>query len=335
MSKDIIIAFDVMGGDQGSRPCISAAQKFASTHPANKILLFGKASEISDQLGKTFSNISVIDSPSVVDVTDEVGYVLRHKHDSSMAQALKAVSTGKADACVSGGNTGALLALGRHFVKTVGGLKRPAICRAIPASGGVSYMLDLGANLRCSAESLYQFGLMGAALARVSGISRPRVAILNVGSEISKGGEEVRQASQMLQDAQRGFSYAGFIEGDDLFSGRVDVIVCDGFTGNVALKVSEGLVGYLSASLDQFFSESVTGRASKKLVAPLLKSWSRKKNPSLYNGAAFLGLRKTVIKSHGSADELGILKALEAANEQARAEIPEKIGAYFVRSGLN
>lgn len=332
MSQDIIIAFDVMGGDQGSRPCVLAAKKFAETYPCCRLLLFGDETELSRLFDNNIpSNITIKPSTSVVTVDDSAAHALREKQDSSMALALQAVAGGDADACVSGGNTGALLALGRHFVKSVPGLKRPAICRAIPTRRGASYMLDLGANLNCSAESLFQFGLMGVALARVSGTACPKVAILNVGSEMSKGDESLKQASRMLgQEQEQGaYQFAGFVEGDEMFSGAVDVIVCDGFSGNVALKVSEGLVKHLIASLDAFFSESILGRVTKLIAGPMLKSWSRKKNPSLYNGAAFLGLRKTVIKSHGAADELGVFKALEAAREQVQSGISEKISAYF------
>jgi glycerol-3-phosphate acyltransferase PlsX len=242
-----------------------------------------------------------------------------------MGIALRCLSEDNVDACVSAGNTGALMALGRHFVGTIDGVKRPAICRAVPTRGGSTYMLDLGANSKCDAQQLSQFAVMGAALARIEGLSVPKLALLNIGTELSKGNEVVRETAQLLRQNHDGFDFVGYIEGDNLFSGKVDVIVCDGFTGNIALKVSEGLVKHLIASLIQIFDRSLAGKALKILVSPVLKSWSRKKNPSLYNGAAFLGLKKTVVKSHGAADELGLITALQTAREHALANIPAKI----------
>lgn len=319
-----------MGGDQGSRPCVLAAQEFIQQYPDSALILFGDESDIRSYLRSPISSrISIQHCSSSVAMHDLPVVALRSKQQSSMSEALQAVSGGRAHACVSGGNTGALLALSRHFIRTLDGVKRPAICRAMPTQLGTSYLLDLGANLHCSAENLYQFGVMGAALARVAGIERPRVALLNVGSEVSKGNELVREAAVRLDQAQDGYEYSGFIEGDELYSGKVDVIVCDGFTGNVALKVSEGVVKHLIESLQLFFRQSMGGRIARIIVGPLLKAWSRKKNPSLYNGAAFLGLRKTVVKSHGGADDLGLLKALEAAREQALAEIPKHISVQL------
>lgn len=319
-----------MGGDYGSRPCVLAAQKFAHAFPNTFLRLFGDFAELSQYFtGALPDNISIEPADGVVLASDTLKSILRSKRSSSMAMAVNAVAKGEADACVSGGNTGALLAFGRHYIKPVVGLTRPAICRAIPTRTGVTYMLDLGANLHCNADNLYQFGVMGAALAQVSGVIKPKVALLNVGSEVSKGSDEVRRAAALLKAGQNGYQYQGFIEGDELFRGEVDVVVCDGFSGNVALKVSEGLVKHLITSLDEFFKQSWLGRASRLLVGPLLRSWSRKKNPSLYNGAAFLGLQKTVIKSHGAADALGIYKALEFARGQVLLQTPEKISNYF------
>ncbi len=317
-----------MGGDQGSRPCVSAARNFAVAQPSIQLKLFGLSDEIETflcQLGPVPENISICHAAQVVATSDEPLQALRHKRFSSMALALKALSSGGADVCVSAGNTGALMALGRHYVKTLDGVKRPAICKNIPTRTGSSLLLDLGANLNCSADNLVQFAAMGAAQMRLEGRALPRVALLNVGTELAKGSDAVREAARRLSKERRGMQFEGYIEGDELYSGRVDVIVCDGFAGNVALKVSEGLVRHLVASIDEYFSASYTGRLARLIAGPILKAWSKKKNPSLYNGAAFLGLKKSVIKSHGGADELGLEKALEAAAVQVELDVPAQL----------
>ena len=242
-----------------------------------------------------------------------------------MACALEFLANNQADACVSAGNTGALMALARHSVKMLDGVKRPAICKEIPTKLGTSLLLDLGANITCNSEHLVQFARMGSALSVAKGCKRPRVALINVGSEVTKGTEVVRNAATALHKMQAEFEFLGFIEGDELYSGRADVIVCDGFVGNVALKVSEGLATFITESLNEVFYSSFKGRILKLLVGPLFRSWSRKKNPSLYNGAAFLGLRKIVVKSHGSADVLGLVSALEVARNQVATGALAKI----------
>ncbi len=332
MSSGTTIAFDVMGGDQGSRPCVSAAEIFAKRYPDTQLMLFGNEKDIVAELSSDISNVHIAHSPDFVSMNDDPTQVLRHKLQSSMHLALKAVSVGRADACVSSGNTGALMALARHSVKMSPGVKRPAICKEIPTQNGSSLLLDLGANIKCTSEHLVQFALMGCALSRARGAIRPKVALLNVGSEITKGTDVIKGAAASLFEREGDFEFVGFIEGDELYSGRVDVIVCDGFVGNVALKVSEGLVKYLIESLDDFFDSSLLGRLSKIVAGPVLKAWSRKKNPSLYNGAAFLGLRKTVIKSHGSADVVGLVCALEAARNQTLSNVLSEINSIGVAS---
>jgi len=321
-----------MGGDQGSRPCVSAAKIFAQRYPDTQLILAGNTREIEAELLAGSSNIQLVHTSEVISMDDIPARVLRRKQNSSMQVALDHVARGDAQACVSGGNTGVLMALSRHTVKMLAGVKRPAICKEIPTQTGRSLLLDLGANISCSANHLVQFAAMGAALAKTHyadnqrwQLSKPKVALLNVGSEVTKGTELVKQAAGMLAQESDNFEFVGFIEGDELFSGKVDVIVCDGFVGNVALKVSEGIAKYLVASLNDFFKASLLRKFVRLLVGPFLRSWSRKKNPSLYNGAAFLGLNKTVIKSHGGADTLGLVSALEAAREHVLAQIPEKI----------
>lgn len=328
-SGALVIAFDVMGGDFGSRPCVLAALKFACQYTEAVVVLFGRHEDLARELSKhkVPENIVVYNASDVVSMHDDPAYALRHKRDSSMWKALESLADGRVQACVSAGNTGALMAISRHVVKLLPGIQRPAICKSIPTQNGSSLLLDLGANVNCSSQNLYQFACMGVALARVNGLACPRVALLNVGTEMTKGSDEVRGAAQLLRDREGSqcFEFTGFIEGDHLYSGDVDVIVCDGFSGNVALKVSEGLVKQFIDSLNDFFSSSLYGRFCRLFLGPILKRWSRDKNPSLYNGAVFLGLRKAVIKSHGGADDIGLFNALETAYCYAKANIPSKV----------
>lgn len=261
-------------------------------------------------------------------MADKPGKTLRHKQDSSMWLALESVANGEADACVSAGNTGALMVMGRHLIKTIEGIDRPAICKPMPTANRPSYLLDLGANLDCSAEQLCQFALMGSALAKVAGRDQPEVALLNVGTEHTKGSEEIQQAAELLRQ-HKGLVFKGFIEGDELYSGKVDVVVCDGFIGNVALKVSEGLARFVFSSLSTYLNENPFKKFIVFLIKPLFVGWSNKFNPSSYNGAILLGLKKVVIKSHGGASQSGFIKALETAREQVLHDIPSQIEKFL------
>ncbi|MFT7560341.1 MAG: glycerol-3-phosphate acyltransferase PlsX [Flavobacteriales bacterium] len=314
-----------MGGDSGPQPYVTAVEQFVGDFPDTHIHIVGKRTEL-DCLRQfpVPDRLVFVDAGDVVSMSDVPSATLRHKRESSMWKAISLVASGDADACVSPGNTGALMAMSLHLIKTLPGIKRPAICKPIPTQCGSCYLLDLGANLDCSAENLVQFALMGAALAKVSGIDKPKLALLNVGSETNKGSSHIQQAAIEIAEFPD-ISYEGFVEGGDLFSGSVDVIVCDGFVGNVALKVSEGLVRFIMDSLYDFLHKSISGRIVMWGVGFFLRRWSQRYNPSLYNGAAFLGLRKTVVKSHGSADSLAFYKALEAARDHVLAEIPQKI----------
>ncbi len=319
-----------MGGDHGSRPCVSAAVDFVSDYPDAEVVLVGPRQVLAPLLDEhcVSSGLSLVDAQGVVEMSDEPAKALRAAKDSSMWVALAMLQSNEADTCVSAGNTGALMAIARHLIKTISGIERPAICKPMPTPKGRSLLLDLGANIDCGAENLVQFAVMGDALARASGIHQPRVALLNIGSEVSKGNAVVKQAAAILTADPRIY-YVGFIEGDELYSGSVDVIVCDGFVGNVALKVSEGLARFMRTSLDEHLEQNWFGRMSSTFLGAVLRKWSQTRNPSLYNGAAFLGLKKSVIKSHGSSDELGLYKALETAYEHVRAQIPDRIGAHI------
>ena len=319
-----------MGGDQGPRLSVAAAVSFLTSYSDTSIQLFGKQPEIEQCLSEytlavnVSERLSIQHADDVIDMGEKPAKALRQKQASSMWLSLNALAQNQADACVSAGNTGALMALGRHLVKSIEGIDRPAICKPMPTAKQTSFLLDLGANLECSAEQLLQFALMGSALAKVDGRPQPSVALLNVGSEQTKGSEEVQKAAELMR-ANEHLDFYGFIEGDDLYSGKVDVIVCDGFIGNVALKVSEGLAKFVFKSLQEYVHSSLLRKLVAFLVAPLFRAWSNKFNPSNYNGAILLGLKKIVVKSHGGASVSGFHQALEIAREQVVSNIPSQI----------
>jgi glycerol-3-phosphate acyltransferase PlsX len=314
-----------MGGDFGPRLSVPASLDFLQKYPDSRITLVGDSALIYAELnGHSCTRLHVQHAPDVVEAGDKPSSALRQKRESSLWQSLELVARDEADACVSAGNTGALMAMSKHLLGTFPGVSRPAICKPIPAKTGSSFLLDLGANLDCTAEHLVQFALMGSALARACGIERPRVALLNVGAEDAKGSPEIRQAAERLRalDSQ---NFVGFVEGDALFSQVADVIVCDGFAGNVALKVSEGVARLLFGSLERRLKASWRGRAARWLGVAGLKAWQSQFSPAKYNGAAFLGLRKPVIKSHGAADANGFIEALATAREHVKASLTSRL----------
>ncbi|EJT82879.1 phosphate acyltransferase [Pseudomonas putida S11] len=247
----------------------------------------------------------------VIGMDERPSQALRGKPDSSMRIALELVRDSKAQACVSAGNTGALMALSRFVLKTLPGIDRPAMVAAIPTQTGYCQLLDLGANVDCSAENLYQFAVMGSVAAQALGVQRPRVALLNIGTEDIKGNQQVKLAASLLQNA-RGLNYIGFVEGDGLYRGEADVVVCDGFVGNILLKSSEGLATMIGARIEQLFKGGVLSRAAGAVAMPLLKRLQADLAPARHNGASFLGLQGIVIKSHGSAGVQGFQSAIRA-----------------------
>lgn len=326
MSEEIHLSVDAMGGDFGPRLCVEAAASFIANHANVRITLVGDKAAVSSFIPPStdLSRLNIIHADQVVEMADKPSYALRHKKTSSMWRALQLVADGEAGACVSGGNTGALMAIGCHLLKTIDGIDRPAIAKQIPTARGGSVLLDLGANLDCSAQQLVQFGLMGEALAKVYGKTAPTVALLNVGSELTKGSDVIQEAAQLMGELPE-LQFKGFVEGDSLYSGDVDVVVCDGFIGNVALKVSEGVAKFVFGDLRNRIGSGVRSRLLAWLAKPVLKPWAEQFQPAKYNGAALLGLRGVVIKSHGGADEEGFKQALSVALEQVQAVIPAKI----------
>ncbi|MFL0799880.1 MAG: phosphate acyltransferase PlsX [Agarilytica sp.] len=328
MSLKQTIAIDAMGGDEGPRLCVPATLKFLQTQNNFDVCLFGKSDVIEPLLPHSSlrKRITLNHCDQVVEMGEVPGSAYRHKRSSSMWCALEFLADGHAQACVSAGNTGALMAMSRHLVTTVDGMKRPAICKPVPTIKNDSYLLDLGANLNCSPEQLLAFALMGSALAQVCGCSNPRVALMNVGAETSKGHQEIKEAFSLME-AHPDLNFQGFIEGNNLYSGVVDVVVCDGFVGNVALKVSEGAASFILDSLRQEFSSSAWRKILGVMNRFALKRWHDRFNPSKYNGAALLGLKKVVIKSHGGADALGFYEAICTAQRQIDLDIPQRLEA--------
>ncbi len=310
-----------MGGDSGPRLSVPASLTFLQQYPDSRITLVGDSAQIQAQLeGRSYTRLSVIHAPDVVATGDKPSYALRHKRDSSLWYSLDLVASNKADACVSGGNTGALMAMSKHLVGTFDGVDRPAICKPIPTVSGTSVLLDLGANLQCNADHLVQFAVMGVSVARAKGIDNPRMALLNVGTEEAKGSPDIQAASVRLRELAS-INFAGFIEGDALFTGAADVIVCDGFVGNVALKVSEGAARLMCSQLELRLRSRLVGRLARWMVRRELESWTAEFSPARYNGAALLGLKKAVIKSHGGADAKGFCEALTAARDQVASSL--------------
>lgn len=332
-----------MGGDFGPRVTIPAAIQVAKASPDLKLKLVGHREllfKLLNSIESTFSSgplaerISIIHAEDTVGMNDKPAQVLRRKQKSSMWIALEMVRDGQVDACVSAGNTGALMAMGKFLLKTFRGIDRPAICKPIPRGAGHCYMLDLGANISCSAEQLVQFALMGSVLASaVDGKARPSVGLLNIGEEDIKGSEHVKLAADLLTQHER-LNYIGYVEGDGIYTGTADVVVCDGFTGNVVLKASEGVARVLSSSLEQAFKGSFYGRAVGQIARPLLLKWREQFDPGRYNGASFLGLRGTLVKSHGGADSTSFAHALIMAKGQVEKQIPRLINEQFAAMSL-
>ncbi len=317
-----------MGGDFGPRVVVAALVTSLRKHPSVSALLFGDQHKLdaalSDCTDKALlSRIKTQHCDAVITDDDDIAVVIRSKRDSSMGLAVKAVADSEADACISAGHTGALMALGMVILKTLPGISRPAICTTFPTSQGRSYMLDLGANLDCSAAQLSQFALLGSlTMQELDNITTPRVRLLNVGEEPSKGSGVIKQAADLLRDEPL-INYCGYVEGDGLFEGDTDVVVCDGFSGNVALKTSEGVARMINAMLKDLLASSWLTRLAGLLMLASLKLFKARLNPSEHNGAYLLGLNGVVIKSHGGADEVAFGHALDVAIEAAKHNLPD------------
>ncbi len=322
------IAIDSMGGDFGPAVTVPAAGKALQSFADVELVLVGQQEQLQAQLQQhglaNETRLSVHHASEVVGMDEMPAIALKKKKDSSMRVAINLVKEGVVDACISAGNTGALMATGKFVLKTIPGIHRPAICTSLPTIRGHSHMLDLGANIDCSAEHLLQFAVMGSVLAQsVDNIARPTVGLLNIGSEAIKGNEVVKQANQLLADTS--LNYAGFIEGDDIYTGTVDVVVSDGFVGNVSLKTAEGLASLVNTVLKKAFKKNIFTKFAALISLPILNSVRHTLDPRQYNGASLLGLNGIVIKSHGSADVDSFFNAIKIASIEIDKSVPERI----------
>lgn len=321
----VTVAIDCMGGDHGPDVTVRAALAFVSKHDDVRVLLVGIEEKILPLLpDRQNERIAIRHASEVVAMDESPALAIRTKKDSSMRVALDLVKSGEADACVSAGNTGALMAISRFVLKMLPGIDRPAICAVLPTVTGHVHVLDLGANVDCSPEHLLQFGIMGASLVgAIEHRDRPSVGILNIGEEDIKGNDVVKRAAELLKDS--GLNFVGNVEGDGVFKGEADVIVCDGFVGNVALKVSEGLAQMLAVFLRQEFSRNLFTKLAALIAIPVLKHFKRRVDHRRYNGASLLGLKGVVLKSHGSADAFSFCNALERAADTVRSGVLARI----------
>jgi glycerol-3-phosphate acyltransferase PlsX len=322
----ITIAVDCMGGDHGPHVTLPACRQFLEQHPQASLILVGLVEPLA---GFSHPRAKIVAATEVVTMDDPLEIALRRKKDSSMRVAIQQVKDGSAQAAVSAGNTAALMAISRYLLKTVEGIERPAIAGQIPnATGGATTMLDLGANVDCTAEHLLQFAVMGSALVSVlNNTESPTVGLLNIGEEVIKGNETIKRAGDLLRSAAKSgdLNFFGNVEGNDIFKGTVDLVVCDGFVGNVALKTSEGLAAMILGFLKAEFVRNVFTKMAAIAAYSVLKALKNRVDHRRYNGAALLGLRGLVFKSHGSADQLGFGYALQRAYDAARNNLLDRV----------
>lgn len=325
-----VIALDAMGGDFGPAEIVPAALSVLENYPTVTLMLVGQRDVLETILkehgARESERLRLHHASQTVEMHEMPSMALRNKKDSSMRVAIDLVKEGQASACVSAGNTGALMATARFVLKMLPGIDRPAICATMPGTNGPTHLLDLGANVDTSSEQLLQFAVMGSELvSAVHSKPDPLVALLNIGAEEIKGNDQVKQAATLLNDSH--LNYIGFVEGNDIYTGNVDVIVCDGFTGNIALKASEGVAEFISHQARVEFKRTLYGRFAALLSMPVLNAIRKKLDPRRYNGASLLGLRGIVIKSHGSADRVSFARAIEEAIIETRKNVPERISA--------
>ncbi len=317
-----------MSGDLGAEVVVRAANQALREYPQLELLLVGDQDELQDHVTRIVGDeprLTIVHASQVVEMSESPVDAMRKKKDSSMRVAINLVKEGKALACVSAGNTGALMGIAKFVLKMLPGIDRPAIITELPAKGGSLHMLDLGANTLCTADHLFQFAVMGSIVTEdITGVKNPRVALLNIGAEDTKGNDTVREAAAMLTAST--LNYVGFIEGSELFSGKADVVVTDGFTGNVALKTMEGTVGLAAHYLKRAFTRNLFSRLQAMVARPVLRHLAGRMDSRKYNGATLVGLNGIVIKSHGSADAYAFLHAISTAVVEVQKQVPQQIG---------
>ncbi len=335
-----IIALDAMGGDHGPSVTVAAAKMALNEISNIQLVLVGDQVQLDTEMEKLgLSNetrIRIQHASEVVTMDEAAVLALKKKKDSSMRVAINLVKENKVQACVSAGNTGALMATSKYVLKTISGISRPAICTILPSMTGHTLMLDLGANLECTPENLHQFAIMGSVLAQsVDGMEKPTVGLLNIGSEAIKGNESIKKASQLI--ASSGLNYHGFVEGDDIYKGTVNVVVTDGFVGNVSLKTGEGLAALVNQVLQREFKKNLITRLAAIIALPVLRSVAKTLDPRRYNGASLLGLNGIVVKSHGSADTSSFFNAIKIASMEIEKDVPQRISrvveSYLTQTG--
>ena len=331
-NKLITIALDAMGGDVGPHVTVSAALHIVKRHSDLKLILVGDKEKIEhtmQELGGMVGDRLLIEHASQVVGMDELpSQALRGKKDSSMRIAINLVKEGVADACVSAGNTGALMATARFVLKTLPGIDRPAICTTLPTMKGHTHVLDLGANVDSSADHLFEFGVMGSVLTlAVDNNPKPTIGLLNIGEEEIKGNERVKEAARLFQQSE--LNYIGFIEGDGIYLNPADVVVCDGFVGNVMLKTTEGVAKMFAAQLKNEFKRNIFTKLAALLSLPVLRNFRKRFDPRAYNGASLLGLNGIVIKSHGGADDYAFGKAILEARKEVIKDVPNLIRQHL------
>ncbi len=315
-----------MGGDFGADVVVSAALGYLEQDKQTHLILVGRQEILRDKVGSHpfGERLRIQHASETVEMDDLPSKVLRGKKDSSMRIAINLVQSGDANACVSAGNTGALMATSRFVLKMLPNIDRPAIIKTLPSMEGHTSVLDLGANVDCTADHLFQFAVMGCEeVSAVSEITNPRIGLLNIGQEEIKGNEQVRRADELLADSS--LNYVGYVEGDDIWKGGTDVIVADGFVGNIALKSSEGVAKMISDIMKQEFKKTPLTMLAGLVALPVLRSLRRRIDPRRYNGASLLGLRGIVIKSHGDADKLAFMNAISIAKKEVLADVPSRI----------
>lgn len=328
----ITLAIDCMGGDHGPRVTVPAVLDFLKAHPKANVVLVGQVETLTPLLDhqdrSLVDRIKVKDAREIVGMDESPALAMRGKKDSSMRVTVDLVKEQKVDACVSAGNTGALMAISRFVLKMLPGIDRPAICTVLPTIKGHVHMLDLGANVDCEAEHLLQFAIMASTLvSAVEGKPAPTVGLLNIGEEEIKGNEVVKKAADLIR--QSDLNFVGNVEGDGVYKGEADVVVCDGFVGNVALKTTEGLAQMLATFLRQEFGRNAFTKLAGLVAMPVLTRFKRRVDHRVYNGACLLGLRGLVVKSHGSADAFAFRHAIEVAHEAARGQVISRISEHM------
>lgn len=328
MMKETRIAVDAMGGDGGPKIIMPSVKEFLLENRSVKVDVYGDEKILSKYLNifdKNISkNLTIIHTDEKVLSEDSPSHALRHKKNSSMSMAIKSVKDKNAQACVSAGNTGALMAISRFILGTLDGIDRPAIESMLPSLNGHTHVLDLGANIDSKAEHLYQFAVMGSALSSVLDEKEyPSVGLLNVGEETIKGSTQVKEAHDLLLTSK--LNYVGFVEGDDIFCGNIDVIVCDGFVGNIALKTSEGTAKFISSILKNEFKKNIFTKIAGILSMKVLNSFKTVADPRKYNGASLLGLKGIIVKSHGGADSFAFNNSLKIALKEVNKDVPSCI----------